>query len=138
MSDPKLETVGIHFMKRCGTTTTDWQRFEIFVHCSGTVAIEVGRLTHYTFRQQLHSRQSIAKLLVQLRESESSEHFGSYSMETSEKESEIKSNRIAPNQTLNDFLDQIIDQIEPRFQQQCRDILAWCSKNKFEGNVNLS
>ena len=133
MSDPTLETVDIHFIKRNGPSTTDWERFEIFVHCSGTVAVEIGRLTHYTFRQQLPLGLNVTKILVQLRESESTERFGSYSLKTNEQQSDIKSTQIGKNDWLNGFLEQIIGEIEPRFKQQCRDILNWCSNQNSDG-----
>ena len=61
----QLETVTIHFLRR-KDRVTDWERFDIMVHSSGTVAVEIGQLSHYTFHQQLPMIVQVEGFLAEL------------------------------------------------------------------------
>ena len=102
-------------------------------HRSGTITIEVSHVTFYTFTQQMRAQVGVAKILSHLSDAESNRAFGWYRIETEPQLDEINSKRVAKTEWLNQFLNQIIERIEPRFQQQCRDILDWCDNNPKTG-----
>ena len=126
---PKFLCVNILFMKGRGGPPANWERFELSIHRSGTVTVEVSHVGFYTFSQQFKSRLSIPKILGNLSDAESGTAFGWYSIKTEPQWNQIESIRIEKTAWLNQFLNHTVDNIEPRFQQQCRDIMQWCENN---------
>jgi hypothetical protein len=112
----------IRFLNQKGERKTDWEHFDIAIHRSGTVAVEVGRLTHYTFRQQIADIVRIDSVLNVLHPTESDEHFGSFTLEY-KNDSETISQRACHTLKLVEFVESVICQIDERFHDQCREII---------------
>jgi len=117
----KLETVTIHFLRR-KDRVTDWERFDIMVHSSGTVAVEIGQLTHYTFHQQLPMVVQMDGFLAELEDATREDAFGSYSIRY-EGDCLIEGTPLRSTANLKAFVDSVIDRIDSRFQRQCREII---------------
>lgn len=106
----------------------DWERFEIFIHSSGTVAAEVGRITFYTFRQQIAECVRLDSILEVLepRTSESEPEFGSYCIKRIG-QSQFVSIPARRTDGLVEFVESVVLRLDHRFHDQCRKILETTS-----------
>lgn len=127
-TDESVEEIEIRFMLKNGSKMTDWERFEIFVHHSGTVAVEVGRVTYYTFRQQIDDCVRVEAMLAVLSPADSSSDtsFGSFCVKR-KGQTEVVSVAAMRTQGLIDFVESVVQKMDCRFHDQCRNILASAS-----------
>ena len=118
-----FETLSLYFENRKGGPT-DTERFEVKIHRSGTVRVEIGRVTYYGFWQQIPSIVRIDVLLKELHDwREGDRRLGSFAYERAD-DSATTFSPMRATPGLEAFLNSVIEQIDKRFHAQCRDILA--------------
>jgi hypothetical protein len=90
---------------------------------SGVVCIEVGQLTRYRFWQQLGESVEFDELLAAFVRATQEPSYGSHVINY-EGESTSESQRTSQSQAVVSFVESVIERIDPRFQEQCRNIVS--------------
>jgi hypothetical protein len=122
--------IDLQFMLKNGVKLADWERFEVFIHHSGTVAAEVGQLTSYTFRQQLAGCvrfESILEILEPLT-SESDLQFGAFCIRL-KGQTEFHGVAMKRTDSIVEFVESVVTRLDHRFHDQCNRILASMSNS---------
>lgn len=124
----KVTGFKMFFFKRCNPISQS-ERFEISVQRipaderSGRVTIEVGKLTSYQFWQQFGETVQFDALAKSLTAASGAHSYGSHFF-TYEGEGSAQGVLTLRIEELVSFVDSVIERIDPRMQDQCREIVS--------------